>query len=248
MSTDTTDVFGRALLDWSNGGTDPEVIERDDGFWEFGAGYDLYQARFPDWLAAERASIRYVRGRVIDVGCGAGRVPLYLQQRGFNVVGLDSSTLAVRAARRRGVKQVWRMSLEDVAPKIGAFDTIVLFGNNFGVFGTPDRLRRVLSDWARSTPPGARILAGSTNPYCGGAPGLTRSYYFQNCHAGRMPGQVRLRVRYRRSVSPWFDWLFVSRREMRSLLHGTGWRQRQVLGGPPSEPYVAVLEKDALHT
>ncbi|HEY7948187.1 MAG TPA: methyltransferase domain-containing protein [Acidimicrobiales bacterium] len=243
-----SDAFGRALLDWSGGGTDPEVIERDDGFWEFGAGYELYQAPFPDWLAAERASIRYVRGRVIDIGCGAGRVPLYLQERGFDVVGLDSSALAVRAARRRGVQQLWRLPLDDVAPKIGAFDTIVLFGNNFGVFGTPDRLRRVLSDWARRTPPDARILAGSTNPYCGGAPALTRSYYFENRRAGRMPGQVRLRVRYRRSVGPWFDWLFVSRHEMRTVLRGTGWHQGRILGGPPSEPYVAVLEKDPNHT
>jgi len=243
-----TDAFGRALLDWSMGGTDPEVIERDDGFWEFGAGFELYQAPFRHWLAAERASIRYVRGRVIDVGCGAGRVALYLQERGFDVVGLDSSALAVRAARRRGVQQLWRLDLEDVSAKIGAFDTIVLFGNNFGVFGTPEILRRVLSDWAVHTPAGARILAGSTNPYCGGAPGITRSYYFANRGAGRMPGQVRLRVRYRRSVSPWFEWLFVSRREMRSILRGTGWYQSRVLGGPPSEPYVAVLEKDSSHT
>lgn len=248
MSSDGPDVFGRALLDWSQGGTDPEIIERDDGFWEFGAGYELYQAPFRHWLAAERASVRYVRGRVIDVGCGAGRVPLYLQQRGFDVVGLDSSALAIRAARRRGVTQAWRLSVDDVAAHIESFDTIVLFGNNFGIFGTPERLRRVLSDWARRTPAGARILAGSANPYCGGAPALTRSYYFQNRNAGRMPGQLRLRVRYRRSVSPWFDWLFVSRREMRAVLEGTGWHQSRILGGPPSEPYVAVLEKDTLHT
>jgi SAM-dependent methyltransferase len=238
------DAFGRALLDWSRGGTDPEIIERDDGYWEFGAGYELYQADFPDWLAAERASIRYVRGRVIDVGCGAGRVPLYLQHRGFDVTGLDSSALAVRAARRRGVHHAWCLSLDELAPEIASFDTIVLFGNNFGVFGTTDRLRRVLADWADRTSPGARILAGSTNPYCGGAPGLDRRYYFQNRRAGLMPGQVRLRIRYRRSVSPWFDWLFVSRREMRTLLRGTGWHQSRILGGPPSEPYVAVLEKD----
>lgn len=238
------DTFGRALLDWAGGGTDPEVIERDDGFWEFGAGYELYQAPFRDWLAAERSATRFVRGRVIDVGCGSGRVSLYLQQRGFDVVGLDSSPLAVRAARRRGAQQVWRLSLDDLAPRIASFDTVVLFGNNFGVFGTPRRLRRVLTDWSARMGPGARILAGSTNPYCGGAPALSRDYYFRNRTLGRMPGQVRLRIRYRRQVGPWFDWLFVSRREMRALLRGTGWRPLRILGGTPSEPFVALLEKD----
>jgi hypothetical protein len=120
----------------------------------------------------------------------------------------------------------------------------LLFGNNFGMFGTPDRLRRVLTSLARRTPPGARILAQSTNPYCGGAPALTRSYYVANRADGLLPGQVRLRIRYRARVGPWFSWLFVSRREMRLLLRGTGWRPSLVVGGAPDEPYVAVLEKD----
>jgi len=71
------DVFGRALLDWAQGGTVPEIIERDDGFTETGAGHEGYLAEFKDWPSSQRQSIRYVRGRVIDVGCSAGRVALY---------------------------------------------------------------------------------------------------------------------------------------------------------------------------
>ncbi len=238
------DVFGHALRDWARGGTDPEVFERDDGFTETGMGHELYVAGFADWLPAERRAMRYVSGRVIDVGCAAGRVPIYLQQRGHDVVGLDSSPLAVSTARACGATDVWCMSADALTDRIGSFDTIVLFGNNFGIFGTPARLRRVLASWARRTPPGARLLAGSTNPYCGGAPALTRSYYFRNRHRGLMPGRVRLRIRYRHRVSPWFTWLFVSRGEMRTLLRGTGWHQSRILGGAPSDPYVAVLEKD----
>jgi SAM-dependent methyltransferase len=241
---DPTDAFGAALWDWARGGTDPETFERDDGFTETGVGHELYVAPYGQWLSAERRAMRYVRGRVVDVGCAAGRVPLYLQQRGVDVVGTDSSPLAVRTARDRGVNEAWSMSAEALTAKIGRFDTIVLFGNNFGIFGTPDRLRRVLRSWARRTPAGARILAESTNPYCGGAPMLTRSYYFRNRQRGLMPGRVRMRIHYRQGVTPWFSWLFVSRDEMRALLHGTGWHQNRILGGSPSEPYVAVLEKD----
>jgi SAM-dependent methyltransferase len=238
------DVFGRALGDWARGMTDPETLERDDGFTDVGAGHEIYVAGVADWPACERRALRFARGRVLDVGCGAGRVSLYLQDHGHDVVGLDSSPAAVRTARARGVTEVWCGSVDALAPTIASFDTIVLFGNNFGIFGTPQRLRRVLATWARRTPPGARILAGSTNPYGGGAPTLTRAYYARNRARGRMPGQVRLRVRYGDSVGPWFSWLFVSRREMRMLLRGTGWRQGPVLGAGPGEPYVAVLEKD----
>ena len=88
------DAFGRALVDWARGGTDPEIYERDDGFLDIGAGPELFLAEYRNWPSSERQAMRFVRGRVVDVGCGAGRVALYLQHRGFDVVGLDSSPLA----------------------------------------------------------------------------------------------------------------------------------------------------------
>jgi SAM-dependent methyltransferase len=238
------DVFGHALLDWAQGGTVPEILERDDGFTETGAGHEGYLAKFKNWPSAERQSIRYVSGRVIDVGCGSGRVALLLQQRGFDIVGMDASPLAIRAARIRGVKEAWCMSLDTLTRKISSFDTIVLFGNNFGIFGTPERARKVLTDWADRTTPGARILAESTNPYCGGAPAFDRTYYHRNRQRGITPGQCRLRIRYGNRASPWFPWLFVSRSEMRMLIRGTGWHQRRILGARSSDPYVAILERD----
>jgi SAM-dependent methyltransferase len=239
-----SDVFGRALMDWARGGTAPEMIERSDGVTDLSAGHELYVAQFKDWPSSERRSVRYVRGRVIDVGCGTGRVSLYLQQRGFDVVGLDASPGAVRSARLRGVNETWCLSIDELSGRLELFDTIILFGNNFGLFGTPDRARRTLRSWARKTRSGARILAESTNPYCGGAPAIDRSYYRKTKQAGRMPGELRIRSRYRGHVGAWSNWLFVSRQEMRTILKGTGWRQAKVLGGLPSESYVAVLEKD----
>jgi len=238
------DVFGRALLDWARGGTTPEVLERDDGFTQEGAGPDVYLSPFRRWPTAERRSVRHLRGRVLDVGCGAGRVALELQHRGVEVVGLDSSPLAVRAANLRGVNDVWCSPIEDVMSEVGSFDALVMFGNNFGIFGTPRRARRLLTALAKTAHHRTRIFAESTNPYSGGAPGFDRTYYRRNKERGVAPGQSRLRFRYENAVGPWFNWLYVSRSDMRSLLRGTGWHQTRVLGGGPGEPYVAVLETD----
>jgi SAM-dependent methyltransferase len=231
-------------MDWARGGTAPEVIERDDGFTDIGAGHELYVAKFKDWDSSERRSMSYARGRIIDVGCGAGRVALYLQQQGFNVVGMDASRLAIRSARLRGLKKAWCMSIDDLSAKIESFDTIVLLGNNFGIFGSPERLRGMLGVWASRTSPGTRILAQSTSPYWGRAPAFDRAYCRRNKQKGLMAGQIRLRTRYQGCVGEWLDWLFVSRHEMRLLLRGTGWHQTRILGGLPSDSYVAVLEKD----
>jgi SAM-dependent methyltransferase len=237
------DVFGHALLDWANGGVMPEIVERDDGFFDVGAGPEVYLSDIRGWPAAERQSIRLARGLVLDVGCGAGRVALHLQRRGLDVVGLDSSSGALEAAALRGVTDVWYKRLDHLGPRLATFDTLVLFGNNFGLFGTPEEAQRRLAEWSEHTKPGARILAESTNAYFGGAPAMDRGYYRRNVERGLLPGQARFRYHYDGEAGPWFDWLFASRQEMREILRGTGWRQTKVIGDSVSEPYVAVLEK-----
>jgi SAM-dependent methyltransferase len=237
-----SDVFGRALLDWAKGGTVPEIVEREDGFTQSGAGPEVYLSASTDWPAAERQALRSMRGRVLDVGCGAGRVSLALQERGVDVVGLDWSARAVEAARLCGVSNVRRGSIDHLGRIIGQFDSIVLFGNNFGLFGTPGHARELLTEWARRAKPGTLIFLESTSAYFGGAPGFDRLYYRRNLERGRPPGSVRLRYRFEGVTGEWFTWLFVSQKEMRAVLQGTGWRPVRVFKSGLSDPYVAVLE------
>jgi hypothetical protein len=56
-----------------------------------------------------------------------------------------------------------------------------------------------------------------------------------------MPGQLRLRVRYRNLVGPWFDYVLVSPRELGDLLDGTGWGVKRLVRDESSY-YVAILE------
>lgn len=238
------DVFGRALWEWAHGSPTPEIIERDDGFTQEGAGPEVYLADVSGWPSAERQALRYVRGQVLDVGCGAGRTAVELQRRGVDVVGLDASPLAAAAARVRGVNEVWVERLEDLNERLVDFDSLVLFGNNFGLFETPPRARRALRRLARVTSPRARVLVESTSPYFGGAPALDRTYYRRNKIRGVAPGQVRLRYHFEGLTGPWFQWIYVSPREMREVLVGTGWRQARVIGSTRGEPYVAILTKN----
>ena len=183
-----------------------------------------------------------VRGRTLDVGCGGGRVALHLQSQGTSVSAADSSPLAVRAARARGVRNVRLATVQELGGSVGDFDTLLLFGNNAGIFGGPERLRAVLRHWGRAMGPGARILAESTSPYGGGVPVLDAGYRRANRHKGRMAGQLRLRVRYRRYATPWFSWLFLSPAELRSVVDDTPWRVLRVHSGAVDDPFVAVLE------
>src|SRR4029453_773903 len=112
--------FGAMLIDAVEGrASEQEIIERDDGFFDTST-IDYYLAPFRRWDAVERRALRYVRGRVLDVGCGAGRVALELQARGREVVAIDSSPGAVEVTRRRGVRDVRLMRLEHGTRPSGA--------------------------------------------------------------------------------------------------------------------------------
>lgn len=61
-----------------------------------------------------------------------------------------------------------------------------------------------------------------------------------------MPRQLRLRVRYRDLIGPWFEYLIVSPDEMAEIVEGTGWEIRHLIRDEDSY-YVAVLEQPSWH-
>ena len=247
------DAFGRHLLDHLEGlkaqvekghrGNRRLVVERDDGFVE-AEGVAPYFAEFRRWWPVERQALRYVRGRVLDVGVGAGRVAVELQSRGHDVVGIDVSPLTVRVARRRGVRKAKVLAFEHIDSSLGRFDTVVMFMNNFGLFGSEPKAKSMLRRLHRLTTESGRIVATNNDPYAASAADHV-AYRGLNRRRGRMAGQVRLRLRYRRYRTPWFDYLFVSPGEMERLLKGTGWRVRRFIRRQGDSFYAAVIEKDA---
>lgn len=223
------DAFGQALL-----AGERELVERDDGF--LSVSMLDYFAPVRRWAPVERRALRWVRGRVLDVGVGAGRVALELQARGREVVGIDVSPGAVEVARRRGVRDVRLLALEAVDESLGRLDTVVMYGNNFGLFASRAKARRLLR---RLRPLAGRIVAASNDPYGTDDPAHV-AYQARNRERGRMSGQLRLRVRHRDLVGPWFEYLIVSPEELAEIVACTGWEIRRLVQDEGSY-YVAVL-------
>jgi SAM-dependent methyltransferase len=238
------DAFGRALLDEHEGRRRHSlIIERDDGLLD-ADDPPRYFDPFRRWSRHERAAMRYVRGRVLDVGCGAGRCALYLQERGLDVAGIDVSPAALRVSRARGMRTAVRCALADVSPRLGRIDTVIMMGNNIGLLGTPQRAPRVLSRLHAITTDGGRIVGTTLDPHVSKDP-VHLGYHRRNRARGRLAGQLRLRCRYAGRVDPWFDYLFVSVDELRDIVGGTGWQLRTHIESTDGIPgqYVAVLEK-----
>jgi len=238
------DAFGRQMWTFHQGRGSPlEIVERDDGFMTAARSNASYFDGIRRWSRAERLAIRFARGRTaLDVGCGAGRVALHLQARGVRVTAIDNSPWVVKTAKARGVKDARLFPFEHVG-RLGAdsFDTVVMFGNNFGLFGSRARARTLLKALHRITRPGAVLLAQSRDPHETDE-AAHRAYARRNRRRGRMPGQIRIQIRFNQWIGPWFDYLLVSAREMAAILEGTGWNVDRVFteGGGR---YVAVVRR-----
>ncbi|MDQ3585524.1 MAG: class I SAM-dependent methyltransferase [Pyrinomonadaceae bacterium] len=240
------DAYGRQLLAQYHSRTKTaEIIERDDGFIDTGSDAGTYFREYKQWSPPERRAIKWAKGRVLDIGCGAGRHSLYLQQNGFDVTGIDISPGAIKVCKLRGLKKALVRPITDVDKfKPNSFDTIIMFGNNFGLFGSAKAAKLILKKLHRITSPDARIIAGTLNPYQTGDTDHLE-YHKLNRRRGRMPGQIRMRVRYRRAIGAWFDYLFVAPNEMEDIFTDTNWRIEKLIA-PEEANYFAVIRKSLL--
>jgi len=235
------DAFGRMLWAYYNGQRVFEIDERDDGYIEASTSPKLYFSDYEDWPHHEKKAIEYVKGRVLDIGCGAGRHSLYLQKKGLDVLGIDNSPLAIKVCKLRGLKKAKIMSIEDVDFKPKSFDTIIMMGNNFGLFGSFQKARSLLKRFHKITSDDGLIVAETRDPYKTDNPAHLE-YHKLNRKRGRMGGQVRIRVRFEKYATPWFDYLFVSKEEMDEILKGTGWKVKQYIDSG-NALYIAIIEK-----
>lgn len=241
--TPDNDAFGHEIWAYHTEGHGNEIVERDDGLITSSDGPTRYFAEFSRWASRERRAMQFVQGtRALDIGCGAGRVSLYLQREGMKVTAIDSSPLAIRVCRQRGVADARLLPIEQLGRlPTDSFDTVVMFGNNFGLFGNRKKARRLLRHLYRITSASAVILAESLNPYRTTLPAHVR-YRRRNRERGRMGGQIRIRIRFQEIKGPWFEYLLASPAEMRQIVGGTGWQVRKILHDQ-GHLYVAVIRK-----
>jgi SAM-dependent methyltransferase len=229
------------LLDHLEGRAGEPELERDDGHVGPAMGAEWFFAEPDEWIEAERAAFERVRGRVLDIGAGAGRHSLEAQRRGLEAVAIDASPGAVEVCRRRGVRDARLLPLAEVDERLGVFDTVLLLCGNLGLAGGADETSALLERLHGLTAPEARIVFDTVDPHVDNDE-ADLAYLARNRERGRMPGQMTIRIRYGRLATPWYDLLCVSPGELEGLAAPTGWRLVWRQDAEPPDWY-GVLQK-----
>lgn len=239
---DYQDAYGHNMYDYIKGKSSGfEIVERDDGLIDVTGSIKRYFSEYKDWPSQQNKAMEYVKGKVLDIGCGAGRHSLYLQEKGFDVLGIDFSPLAVKVCKLRGLKKAKVIPITQINSKLGIFDTILMLGGNFGLFGNFKSAIWLLKRFNKITSGTGRIIAETRDPYYTELPEHLEYHEF-NRKRGRMSGQVRIRIRYKKYVTPWFDYLLFSKEEMNKILKNTDWEVKKFINGQYGM-YIAIIEK-----
>ena len=209
------DAFGLALLDAAGGGAGRHRVERSDGAGEWRLASSYLSGR-EDWSPHVVEALDALTGRVLDVGCGAGRHATYLSARGCDVTGIDSSPVAVSICRERGIDaEVGRLGAWGTGGR-ESFDHVVLMGNNLGLLENAERAQGHLEWLAARCRRGATIVGEGLD--------VART-------PGHPRGDVRLRVSFGACQSDWFAYWLLSPDELATAVAATRWALTDVVGG-----------------
>ena len=152
----------------------------------------------------EQKALSMAKGRVLDIGAGAGCHALALQERGLEVKAIDISPLSCEVMKERGVKDAECVNLFN--PQLqGEYDTLLLLMNGTGIAGKLNRLSMLLNRLKELLAEGGQILIDSSD----------LKYIYEN-EDGSMDidlnapyyGEVDYQMQYKNIKGEPFDWLY----------------------------------------
>lgn len=131
--------MGQAIWDYHHQNS-PEDLQTETSISEIDELRVEYLFRdFEGMNLLEQKALKLAKGKVLDVGAGAGSHSLFLQnEKNPDVMALDVSPKSIEICKLRGVKNAVCENLLEFEPD-EKFDSILLLMNGTGIFETIDK-------------------------------------------------------------------------------------------------------------
>lgn len=205
-SKNNPDIFGKAITAFFENGDDEEIIVHSPDFDDDVIPVPYLFRNFKQMPKLEKKALQLCRGRVLDVGCGAGSHSLYLQEeKKLNVTAIDTSSGAIKICHQRGIRDTRNIAFEELSEE--KFDTILLLMNGTGIVGKIKFLDSFFTQLKNLLSKDGQVLIDSSDLIYlfdvdedGGVwVDSSRGYY----------GELTYSLSYKKETSEKFDWLYL---------------------------------------
>jgi len=210
--------MGKAILDFQKTGKAGTLRILSSMFEEDEMPVDHLFRTFEQMPALEQTALLNAKGKILDVGAGAGCHSIALQERGFDVKAIDISPLSCEAIRLQGVKDVECRNLFGSQLERG-YDTILLLMNGTGIAGKIANLPKLLNRLKELLSDDAQILIDSSD----------LKYIYENEDGsfdidlnGDYYGEVDYQMIYKDTIGEPFDWLYVDYALLKAIAETCG--------------------------
>jgi len=214
------DLFGKAILDFQTNNS-PENIITETNISEADEMDVAYLFRsYKEMPKLEKKALQLSKGKVLDVGCGAGSHSLYLQnEKNLEVTSIDISENAIQACQLRGLKNAKVQNILDLGNE--KFDTILLLMNGTGIFGTLVETSKYLLKLKSLLAPNGQILIDSSDIIYmfdededeDGSKWITADGYY---------GELTFTISYKNQTEEAFPWLYLDYNTLQNAAFDNG--------------------------
>lgn len=225
------DLFGKAILDYQTNNspedliTETSISEPD----EMSVAY-LFRS-YSEMPILEQKALQLSKGKILDVGCGAGSHSLYLQNENkLSVTAIDISENAIKTCRLRGLKDAKTINvleLDGDNPQ-NKFDTILLLMNGTGIFGKLKDVPKYLQKLKSLLNPNGQILIDSSDIIYmfdedeDGGKWVPGSEYY---------GELEFMLTYKGEKETPFPWLYLDYNTLQNAAIDNGLKCEMILEG-----------------
>ncbi|MGL2962186.1 class I SAM-dependent methyltransferase [Flavobacterium sp. RSB2_4_14] len=220
------DLFGQAILDFQTNNS-PEDLFTETNISELDEMSVAYLFRnYNEMPKLEKKALQLTKGKVLDIGCGAGSHSLYLQEKGFDVTSIDISENAIKACEIRGLQNTKVQNIVEVENE--KFDTILLLMNGTGIFETLAKTSKYLQKLKSLLNPNGQILIDSSDII----------YMFDKDDDGsfQVPadgyyGELTFTICYKNETEEPFPWLYLDYNTLQNAAFANGLQCELILEG-----------------
>lgn len=202
------DPFGTAVLDFLEGKHDPEIQVSSNLSDEETIPVPYLFRSWEEMPEKEKFALSLTKGKILDVGAGAGAHSLALQQQGKDVTALDHSEKCCQAMKTRGVQTIIQGDFLQAA-ETTKFDTLLFMMNGFGIAGSLEGLDVFFQKCKALLNPGGRLIGESADIIYMFEDEEEEGAYLIDLNAAYY-GEVHYEMHYKNSTSHVFPWLYVS--------------------------------------